>query len=67
MGMKHIIPQAFSSHPALDKRIARLQSKWKKLDRKFGFLELPPVTWPESTNSEERLFQLAIPMAATND
>jgi Zn-dependent protease with chaperone function len=52
---------AFDSHPALDKRIARLQSKWKKLSRKVGFLELPPVTWPKSTNSTEQLFQLAIP------
>jgi Zn-dependent protease with chaperone function len=67
MGMGHIIPQAFASHPALAKRIARLQSKWNKLDRKFGFLELPPVTWPKSTNSEERLFQLAIPRRETND
>jgi predicted Zn-dependent protease len=33
-------PQAFSSHPAIDKRIARLQSKWEKLPHKSGFIEL---------------------------
>ena len=37
------LPQAFQSHPALDKRIARLESKWSKLPRQFGFLELEPV------------------------
>ena len=31
------VPQAFSSHPALDKRIARLEKKWEKLPRKIGF------------------------------
>ncbi len=36
-----IVPNAFSSHPALDKRISRLDSKWKKLKRKSGFVELP--------------------------
>jgi len=34
------LPQAFRSHPALDKRIARLESKWRKLPDKTGFLEL---------------------------
>jgi beta-barrel assembly-enhancing protease len=37
------LPQAFQSHPALDKRIARLEAKWKKLHRQSGFLELEPV------------------------
>ncbi len=37
------LPQAFQSHPALDKRIARLESKWKKLRHQSGFLELEPV------------------------
>ena len=37
------LPQAFQSHPALDKRIARLESKWKKLHHQSGFLELEPV------------------------
>jgi Zn-dependent protease with chaperone function len=32
------IPQAFSSHPALEKRLRRLENKWKKLPRKSGFL-----------------------------
>jgi Zn-dependent protease with chaperone function len=38
-----VLPQAFQSHPALDKRIARLESKWKKLPQKSGFIELDPV------------------------
>jgi predicted Zn-dependent protease len=38
-----LTPQAFSSHPAMDKRIARLESKWNKLSRKTGFIELTPV------------------------
>lgn len=33
------VPQAFSSHPALAKRIRRLEAKWKKLPRKTGFME----------------------------
>ncbi|HXI69479.1 MAG TPA: M48 family metallopeptidase [Verrucomicrobiae bacterium] len=37
------LPQAFQSHPALDKRIARLETKWKKLHHQSGFLELEPV------------------------
>jgi len=37
------LPQAFQSHPALDKRIARLETKWKKLHHQSGFLELQPV------------------------
>ena len=37
------LPQAFQSHPALDKRITRLESKWKKLPHQSGFLELAPV------------------------
>jgi Zn-dependent protease with chaperone function len=38
-----VLPQAFQSHPALDKRIARLESKWKKMPRQSGFLELEAV------------------------
>jgi Zn-dependent protease with chaperone function len=38
-----VLPQAFQSHPALAKRIARLESKWEKFPRKSGFLELEPV------------------------
>jgi len=37
------LPQAFQGHPALDKRIARLEAKWNQLPRKSGFLELQPV------------------------
>lgn len=37
------LPQAFQSHPALDKRIAQLEAKWKKLPQQSGFLELEPV------------------------
>jgi predicted Zn-dependent protease len=38
------VPQAFSSHPALQKRIRRLEAKWQRLPRKTGFLDLggPP-------------------------
>jgi len=36
-------PQAFQSHPALDKRIARLEKKWDKLQHQSGFVELEPV------------------------
>ena len=44
VNLKHVavIPRAFSSHPALEKRIARLEAKWKKLGRKTGFVELKP-------------------------
>ena len=41
-----ITPQAFQSHPALEKRIARLEGKWKKLSRKTGFVELNPIPPP---------------------
>lgn len=37
------LPQAFQSHPALDKRIARLEAKWKRLPHQNGFVELPSV------------------------
>ena len=39
-------PKAFQSHPDLDKRIARLNAKWKKLPRKSGFTELDPLSLP---------------------
>jgi len=38
-----ILPQAFSSHPALDKRIDRLERRWEKLPHKSGFLQLAPL------------------------
>jgi predicted Zn-dependent protease len=34
------MPQALSTHPALDKRIRRLEAKWAKLRSKAGFLTL---------------------------
>jgi predicted Zn-dependent protease len=45
VSQKHveIMPRAFSSHPALEKRIARLEAKWEKLPRKTGFVELKPT------------------------
>ena len=36
-------PQAFSSHPATDKRIRRLEAKWEKLKDKSGFIEYDSV------------------------
>ncbi len=38
-----VLPQAFQSHPALDKRIARLESKWERLSNQSSFLELEAV------------------------
>ena len=38
--LSEIVPKAFQSHPDIDKRIARLKAKWKKLSRKSGFIEL---------------------------
>jgi predicted Zn-dependent protease len=40
-----LVPQAFQSHPATEKRIKRLEEKWKSLPRKSGFQELPPFQW----------------------
>ncbi len=34
------LPQAFSSHPALDKRIARLERRWNRLSQQSGFVTL---------------------------
>ena len=33
------LPRAFQSHPALEKRIARLEKKWRKLPEKTGFID----------------------------
>jgi predicted Zn-dependent protease len=38
-------PQALQSHPATQKRIARLEKKWDKLPRKSDFVTLPQVQW----------------------
>ena len=35
-----LLPQAFQTHPGLEKRIAGLEARWKKLPRKSGFIEL---------------------------
>jgi Zn-dependent protease with chaperone function len=39
MLLANVVPQAFSSHPATDKRIRRLDAKWEKLKDKSGFIE----------------------------
>jgi predicted Zn-dependent protease len=45
------LTHAFDSHPALDKRIVRLERKWKKLSSKTGFVELPAMTWTTTNTS----------------
>ena len=39
MKLDRLAPQAFSSHPATDKRIRRLEAKWQRLKGKSGFIE----------------------------
>jgi predicted Zn-dependent protease len=39
MKLARLAPQAFSSHPATDKRIRRLEAKWQRLKDKSGFIE----------------------------
>jgi Zn-dependent protease with chaperone function len=41
------LPKAFHSHPDFEKRIARLESKWKKLPRKSGFIDLTDKSAPK--------------------
>jgi Zn-dependent protease with chaperone function len=54
MGFANFGPQSLASHPALSKRIATLEKKWKKLDRVGGFVELPPITsWAKWTNAPD--------------
>ena len=36
----HVQIQAFSTHPATEKRIKRLEAKWKKLKNKSNFIDL---------------------------
>jgi Zn-dependent protease with chaperone function len=52
-GRHGLAPRALQSHPATEKRIARLERKWRHLARKSGFLELAPVTWtlPKAVNN----------------
>jgi Zn-dependent protease with chaperone function len=45
LGSRAFGPQALQSHPATEKRIARLENKWKKLARKSDFSVLPPMHW----------------------
>ncbi len=40
MRLRHPGFRAFSSHPPTEKRIRRLDAKWKKLKDKSGFIEL---------------------------
>lgn len=51
MGLSGVEPQSLSSHPALSKRISALEKKWRKLDRRSGFIELPPLTWAKFTDA----------------
>jgi len=60
------MPQAFASHPALGKRIALLEKKWKKLGKKTGFLELTPVSWPKPKDWDDHTFS-PLKMPGTND
>jgi predicted Zn-dependent protease len=39
MKLARLAPQAFSSHPATEKRIRRLEAKWQRLKDKSGFIE----------------------------
>jgi predicted Zn-dependent protease len=43
MKLAQVTPQAFSSHPATDKRIRRLDAKWARLKDKSGFIEYDGV------------------------
>jgi beta-barrel assembly-enhancing protease len=43
MKLVRVGPQAFSSHPATDKRIRRLEAKWQKFKDKSGFIEYDGV------------------------
>jgi predicted Zn-dependent protease len=43
MKLTRMTPQAFSSHPATEKRIRRLEAKWRKLKDKSGFIEYESV------------------------
>jgi len=43
MKLVQVAPQAFSSHPATDKRIRRLEAKWDKLKDKSDFIDYDSV------------------------
>lgn len=53
-GNEKQITHAFDSHPALEKRIARLERKWKRLGKQSGFVELPPITWATTNTATMR-------------
>jgi Zn-dependent protease with chaperone function len=68
MGLDRYMPQAFSSHPALSKRISRLEGKWNKLHEKSGFLELAPVSWPKPKDAGRHpRFPFPLPKRGAND
>lgn len=67
MGFGHFMPESLANHPALPKRIARLEKKWNKLDRHSGFLELPPVKWPEAKDTDHNPFLMKKPRRGTNE
>jgi predicted Zn-dependent protease len=53
------LPQAFSSHPALDKRIARLDARWKRLSNKSGFQTLTnPIPKIASDPAHEKIWRI---------
>jgi Zn-dependent protease with chaperone function len=37
------LPQSLSSHPAMKKRIERLENRWKKTGKESGFMKLAPL------------------------
>ena len=43
--LANVLPQAFSSHPALDKRIARLEAAVGKASAQIGFPAIGAVDW----------------------
>lgn len=45
--INNLLPRAFSSHPALDKRIARLERRWQKLPNPSGFRPLATPDWKQ--------------------
>jgi predicted Zn-dependent protease len=47
MLLAQVAPQAFSSHPATDKRLRRLDRKWQKLKDKSGFIEYDVGRWKQ--------------------
>jgi len=68
MGFSHLIPKSLASHPALSQRIAVLEKKWRKLDRKVGFQDLPPIPWAKAPTAEEpKKLPLPVPPSVPDD